>query len=346
MNRIALVICILLLGACARPADHASNDAPAQAKLDAGRQVYNFRCYYCHGYSGNARTLAATFISPAPRDFTAGDSARLKPQDIAAVVRHGRPGTAMPSFGRTLTDEEIDAVAAFVHDEFVRRRAENTRYHTAENGWPDHERYRSAFPFARGELPIDTPASDLSEEQLAGRRLFMSTCISCHDRSRVNDHGATWELQAVSYPPNRDACAGCHRYATALHGRTGLPPLHTAASAGPYDRHDHAPAIDGASERVARGEALFQKSCSFCHAADGTGRNWIGTFLEPHPRDLTTETFHQRTTPRSLIAAIRNGVPGSAMPAWKHVLKPDEVDAIAAYVLTAFRPRASADARR
>ena len=28
------------------------------AENEHGRAVYNFRCYFCHGYSGNARTLA------------------------------------------------------------------------------------------------------------------------------------------------------------------------------------------------------------------------------------------------------------------------------------------------
>ncbi len=201
MKRIALLLALLTLSACGRAPDPPPPRAGARPDLELGRAVYNFRCYYCHGYSGNARTLAATFLTPSPRDFTAESAARLTPQEIADAVKHGRPGTAMAPFASTLTPAEIDAVSAFVHDEFVTRRAENTRYHTAENGWPDHERYRSAFPFARGELAIDTADGQLDPDQLAGRRLFMSACVSCHDRSRVNDEGATWE--ARSHTPRR-----------------------------------------------------------------------------------------------------------------------------------------------
>ncbi len=48
--------------------------SPPAAKLDTheqGRAVYNFRCYFCHGYSGDAKTLAATYLQPPPRDFSA-----------------------------------------------------------------------------------------------------------------------------------------------------------------------------------------------------------------------------------------------------------------------------------
>ena len=49
-----------------------------QKDIEAGRSVYNFRCYFCHGYSGDARTLAAEFLSPPPRDFTDTDPEALR----------------------------------------------------------------------------------------------------------------------------------------------------------------------------------------------------------------------------------------------------------------------------
>lgn len=343
MRAVLAITLLLLLAACGPPAPRPPS-ADRTAQLALGREIYNFRCYYCHGYSGDAKTLAATFVSPAPRDFTAAPA--LSIEHVAQAVTHGRPGTAMAAFRGTLGPEEIAAVAAFVHDEFVVRKAENTRYHTAENGWPDHERYRAAYPFARGELPLDAPTSTLDPAQLAGRRLFMSACVSCHDRSRVDDPGATWELRAVSYPPNRDACTGCHRYAAALHDRTAIAPAVGADAAGPYDLHDRAPLLAAApTTQVRRGEALFQKNCAFCHAADGTGRNWIGTFLEPHARDLTDPAFHRRMDHRTLVRVIRDGLPDTAMPAWRTVLAPDEIDAVAAYVLAALRPMTLVSAR-
>ncbi|HEY5641885.1 MAG TPA: hypothetical protein VIS31_03340, partial [Woeseiaceae bacterium] len=36
----------------------------------AGEAIYRFYCYQCHGYAGDAQTLASASLSPPPRDFT------------------------------------------------------------------------------------------------------------------------------------------------------------------------------------------------------------------------------------------------------------------------------------
>lgn len=183
-----------LLAAAALPA--AGNGVTTPGLREEGRAVYNFRCYYCHGYSGDARTLAATMLATRPRAFSETPHAEMPPARIEQAVRHGIAGTAMKSFTGTLAEREIAAVTAFVHDEFVVRRAPNTRYHTPENGWPSHERYEAAFPFARGEIAIDTPQATLSPRERAGRTLFLTTCITCHDRGRADDAGPTWKKSA------------------------------------------------------------------------------------------------------------------------------------------------------
>ena len=177
------------LAACGAPAAPGPN-----ADHEAGRQIYNYRCYFCHGYSGDARTLAASMVEPPPRDFTRAEG--LDQARALAAVRSGVPGTAMASFAGVLTPREIELVARFVIAEFVRARAPNTRYHTAANGWPDHERYAPAFAFATGEIPLDRPDASLSETERAGKQLFMTSCISCHDRARVLDPGAPWQAGA------------------------------------------------------------------------------------------------------------------------------------------------------
>ncbi|HEY5896272.1 MAG TPA: cytochrome c [Burkholderiales bacterium] len=159
---------------------------------EAGRAVYNARCYFCHGYSGDARTAAARALRTPPRDFTRASTDELTVDRIERTVRAGVPGTAMPSFVHTLTSREMREVAAFVHREFVRDKAPNTRYHTSENGWPDHDRYAEAFPFARGELALDTPSAQLDEAQRRGQRLFLGACITCHDAARTRGDEPLW----------------------------------------------------------------------------------------------------------------------------------------------------------
>lgn len=165
------------------------------ADLESGRNIYNFRCYYCHGYSGDARTLATTYLDPRPRDFTAIGVGGLNRAHMINTIRDGRDGTAMAGFRDILTSHEIELVADFVREEFMVRKAINTRYHTAANGWPEHERYRDAYAFATGEIGLDTPRDQLDARQVAGKQLYLASCVSCHDRGRAGKDDVAWELR-------------------------------------------------------------------------------------------------------------------------------------------------------
>jgi cytochrome c oxidase cbb3-type subunit 3 len=323
MHRLfAALLALPLLAACGKaPPPAAAGDGP---ELEAGRAVYNYRCYFCHGYSGDARTLAATYLTPPPADFTRASPETLTPERILDVLRRGKPGTAMKPFTGIIGERDMRAVAAFVYDEFVLRRRPNTRYHTAENGWPDHERYRAAFPFARGEIALTQPWEELTPEQARGKRLYLQSCVSCHDRGRPAEDGVAWDSRPLSFPRNQYDHAA--------------PPVDALTHASPYARHDIVPRIAGLSALEKKGEALFQANCAFCHAADGTGKNWIGSFLEPHPRNLTDPQIMATMTRSRLKQAIREGLPETSMPAWKSVLSEEEIDAVIAYIARAFHP--------
>lgn len=295
---------------------------------ERGRAIYNFRCYFCHGYSGDAKTLAASFLIPPPRSFVATQPEDLSREMMTIAVTHGRPGTAMQSFTRALSTEEIGLVVDFVRREFIEARAPNTHYHTVENGWPDHDQYAPAFPFALGELAIDTPDDQLSPAQRVGKRIFMLSCVSCHDRGKVQDEGVIWDPRPVSYPRSGYSHRSAER-------RTAVD-AETAAS--PYAHHDTKPEVTGLTAEEQQGEQLFQANCAFCHAADGTGLNWIGSFLEPHPRDLTDAEFMTGMTRQQLAKVIREGLPSTTMPAWKDVLDAGQIAAVIAYINRAFHP--------
>ncbi len=315
---LAAVACLALL-----PVQ--SGAAPAGDPMAKGRAIYNFRCYFCHGYSGNARTVAASFLTPPPADFSKASAISLPETGIIATLQVGRPGTAMKSFSSVLTDAEIRAVARFVFDEFVVRKAANTHYHTEENGWPDHERYAIAFPFATGAIPLSQPWETLSAEQARGKRLFLESCVTCHDRGTPPDRETAWEARPLSYPRNNFSF-------------TVPQKVDATTSASPYALHDIPPRLKRLTKSERKGEKLFQANCAFCHAADGTGKNWIGSFLEPHPRNLRDAEFMSRITRQHFVNVVREGLPNTSMPAWKNVLSPREIEAVADYVNRTFHP--------
>lgn len=255
---------------------------------------------------------------------------------MIATVTHGRPGTAMQAFANTISAADIELVVDFVRREFMQNKARNTAYHTVANGWPNHQQYAPAFPFALGEIALDTPAEQLSEEQRTGRRIFMQSCVTCHDRGRVKDEGVIWDPRPVSYPRNQYS----HRKA-----ETSTVP-DSISSASPYARHEKAPVLKNPTEQEKTGESLFQENCAFCHSPDGTGKNWIGSFLEPHPRNLTDPNNMREMTAERLRGVIRNGLPGTTMSAWKSVLSASQIDAIVVYINKAFHPVKGIDGER
>ncbi|MDP2369629.1 c-type cytochrome [Rhodoferax sp.] len=303
--------------------------SPAAAQHEWGRRIYNFRCYFCHGYSGDSQTLASSYLNPRPRDFQATSPEQLSRDRMLDVLKNGTSGTAMRGFEGILQSAEMAAVTDFVRNEFMIAKAPNTRYHTKEAGWPDHERYAAAFPFASGKIALDSPVDQLTPEQRAGRRLYMSTCVSCHDRAKVADAGSPWESRPLSYPRNGF-----------VPGDTAK--VDTVSGASPYALHERVPQLSNLSPRERRGEKVFQENCAFCHGADGTGKNWIGSFLEPHPRDLTDPAFMSAMTRERLAEVIREGLPETSMPAWKSVLPQADIQAAIAYIARAFHPLAPA----
>jgi cytochrome c oxidase cbb3-type subunit 3 len=300
---------------------------------EEGRAVYNYRCYFCHGYSGDAKTLATTYLNPKPTDFTQADPGRVTRNLVLEVLRHGRPGTAMKPFSSVISEREMNVVADFVVDEFVKRKAANTKYHTRENGWPEHDRYSTAFPFATGEIPLSRPWEQLSPEQVAGKRLYLSSCVSCHDRGALEEDNFAWDARPLSFPRNHFSLAD-------------TPKVDAMTSASPYALHERPPKVRRMTAQEKRGEKLFQHNCAFCHGADGSGMNWIGQFMEPHPRNLRDPKFMGNASRDSLRHAIREGLADTSMPAWKSVLNDVQIDAIIVYLHKAMHPIGTTSTQR
>ncbi len=86
------------------------------------------------------------------------------------------------------------------------------------------------------------------------------------------------------------------------------------------------------------GRGLYQVLCGHCHGVAGDGAGPSATALNPYPRDFRAGIFKYKSTPSTLPPTdddlhrvLRNGVPGTAMPAYRW-LSQRERDALVQYL--------------
>jgi len=96
----------------------------------------------------------------------------------------------------------------------------------------------------------------------------------------------------------------------------------------------------GSAEQVAAGKVVYDKWCAHCHGDAGDGEGVAAPHLQPRPRDFTAGKYKFRSTPfgalpteADLHRSIRNGLPGTSMPAFAN-LSEDEVADVIDYLKT------------
>ena len=87
------------------------------------------------------------------------------------------------------------------------------------------------------------------------------------------------------------------------------------------------------------GRGIYLDNCSQCHGEEGDGRGHGFQAMYPRPRDLSSGMFKFRTTESgeypladNLEQMIADGMPGTTMPPWKHVLSGEEIRQVAGYI--------------
>jgi mono/diheme cytochrome c family protein len=107
--------------------------------------------------------------------------------------------------------------------------------------------------------------------------------------------------------------------------------------------------LAAAPATAADGGAIYRERCAVCHGANGRGDGPAAGLLAPGPRDFTTGRYKFRSTPTGtlpaladIVATTARGLRGTSMPGFAGLLAPEEIDAVARYVL-AFAPMSAHD---
>jgi len=99
-------------------------------------------------------------------------------------------------------------------------------------------------------------------------------------------------------------------------------------------------------DKLELGKKTYFKRCVWCHGVEGGGDGPSADRLFTRPRNFIQGTFKIRWTDsgelpldRNLIDTVKNGLPGSAMPAWGEVLSDDEITSVVQFVKTLVQDR-------
>jgi mono/diheme cytochrome c family protein len=167
----AVLAILLAWGLPASAAPSASGDAAA---------LYHNYCSVCHGDKGDGKSRATGSLSTLPRDFTSPASrAELNPQRIAAVVAHGKPGTAMVAWKSQLSEGDINKLADYVYQRFVMGQAvpaggaiSGTRAHGGREA-------DTASTPTRADMTAVLP-NGLKGDSKRGGAFYNANCATCH----------------------------------------------------------------------------------------------------------------------------------------------------------------------
>ncbi|MEW6072623.1 MAG: c-type cytochrome [Planctomycetota bacterium] len=285
-----------------------SIDVPARFRVPPARRstapaggeaLYGLFCVACHGRDLQSGAVTA-FRTPS-----IGNESLLCVADdayLASIVRNGRRGTNMPAWREDaggLTSAQIDALVATI---------------------------RAHAPDRADASAVSAAAGD----PRAGAALYRGRCATCHGLAGEGGIGTRLNSPDVLAVLSDDALAR-----TIVEGRpnTGMPSWRNLRTSEVSDlvaflRSWEGPRVEIAAVagRLAAGEGdadlgarIYAGRCAACHGPGGEGA--IGP-------SLANDGFLSLVSDEYLAYAIRDGRPGTAMPAWRSLAAEDVGDLV------------------
>jgi mono/diheme cytochrome c family protein len=306
--------------------------------------LFREHCVHCHGITGDGMGPTASFLKPYPRDYRQGKfkftstptSEMPTDEDLARVIRHGVPGTAMPAFEVALSQPEVDALVEYVKYLSLRGQVEiglvlqiqdlnigaklpTDRATLVETVLvPEVEKWQSA----RGLViaPMQPPPDDFgSEASIAkGRELFFSekkgNCVLCHGTTALGDGQRTnfdeWSKQVNDLRTSAEATLA----------RRAQMEEDTARKTAEIRENDELSSAEK-REQIAALEEAQEAALTDLEPAEELAR-WKLAVIEAHaleprmidPRNLRMGIYRGGRRPIDLYYRLEAGINGSGMP--------------------------------
>ena len=300
---------------------HTDENFAGTPNVNRGRKLfYAMNCYGCHKIDGMSEGTLGPDLTEAGKKF--------KVDYLWESVVEPRANLAtsfMPKFN--LNDADVRALVVFLKS----RRGVNF----AETSL---DRYKAHVENVAVVIPPGTAGEKAGEQLITDR-----ACTACHKLGQrdggiapdlsyeglIRDN--SWMMDHFVNPRSRmpDSIMPSFRFPeedfqriTAYLGSLKTPP----------------PAMTPAE--------TYKALCERCHGEKGDGEGKVAWYLDPSPRDLTKAAFMTSKPRERFVTSIQEGVPGTSMPTWKNILKPEQVDGVLTYVLTIFTREKARELKR
>jgi len=185
-------------------------------------------------------------------------------------------------------------------------------------------------------LDLPKKALDVAE----GRRLYESTCASCHGPRAMGDGPAAATMSPK--PPAIGSATAMFDVTPAMMfrkmsvGVTGTKMPAFSQVLTPEQRWNivaYLKSLHGSAEQVADGEGLYTQACVTCHGAGGLGDGAAAHSLSKLPPELGSFAWQIERSDSQLVNVVLHGMPGTPMPP-ESQWTPDQARSVVAYLRT------------
>jgi mono/diheme cytochrome c family protein len=326
------------------------------AELQAGKETYVDKCLTCHGCAGNGLGSYGGTLSVTPADFKADPFRNMPDDQWFWHVSEGVPGTIMPPWKESLSENERWQVIRYVQQIFARPLMRDPA-----EGDPTSEYANLSNPLPQTVETLET-----------GKAIFIRECMVCHGDAGTG-HGPYIAGIQPSPPDFSDGSYGTladpsytdadyfwriseglpwsampswklrysedDRWALVYYIRVNFtqtlprpgiisdqvyPDIYlvqrmpTDATPAEIIEGD-LPYIRPITPSYERGKLVYLQNCAHCHGLSGQGDGWDGQYLDVAPANFTDPNMRGMSE-GDYYARVSFGIQNSAMPTWGEFL--------------------------
>ncbi len=306
--------------------------------LQNGKETYVKYCLTCHGCSGNGLGSYGGTLIVTPANFKQEPFKSMPDEEWMWHVSEGIPGTVMPTWKLSLSEEERWNVVRYIQRIYAQ-----PVMHDPDEGDPS-----GAYANLTNPLPASTEILD------EGKQIFTRECLVCHGDAGTG-HGPYRDIIQPGPPDFSDGSYGTldnpvytdsdyfWRISEGVPW-TAMPAwkIHYDEEArwklvhyvrGLFTQTEKIPEMADPGNEVAqiyydqrmpetasydRGQTIFVEQCAHCHGLAGDGQGWDGLYLNPVPANFH-DMLGSSLTPAdegTYFAKLTFGIHNSAMPSW------------------------------